>query len=84
MSGTAEAGLQLRPYSRLWWFLRLSQRRQRPLEQCSYLLVIGFLRKDSMPLKNAPRVSVDHEYGMVSRIESNRVCGLRSYAVQTE
>src|SRR5271165_189798 len=65
-------------------FRLATRRRQRFLEQFSYLLVVRFLRQNPVPIEDAARVGIHNKHGMIPRIEENRVRSLRAHPVQAE
>src|SRR3984957_12625433 len=68
------------------WGLRLllSHRRQGTLEELANIFVVRFLWQNPMAVQDAARISIHDEDGMISRVQKNRVRGLRTHAVQAE
>ena len=58
--------------------------RQGTLEEQSNILVVGFLRQQPVPIKNASRVCIHHKDRMISCIEKNRIRGLRTNSIQAQ
>src|SRR3954471_11898429 len=84
MGRAANPGLERLAGLRRASLLLGSDGRQGCLAELPDALVLSLLAHNAMALKNAACIGIDDEYWMVSGIQEDRVCGLRSNAIQAQ